>query len=210
MKYAQRIIILAGGRSLRMGENKARLVFNNKALLHRLVEDAHQLGLNIAVCADNFNYPELRFEDGITYYPDLLPNKSGALSAIQPALEEAYLLGERWAWIYACDSLLLPSEIWPYFLPIFDQADQEALVDTMMILPKSEKLLPLMGLYRTSLYADLKNYLVRGNRRVMSFCAQHKSITLPIPAEFNLCCNFNTPIQFDLGKTQYSQHHKIL
>lgn len=207
MQEIKRIAILAGGRSQRMGANKARLMFDDKILLSRLVEDAHKLELKVNVCADNLRYPEILSDPKIVYSSDLLPNKSGALSAIQPVLEEAYQLGEKWLWVYACDSLIRPSEMLSYFESAFNQIDLSK-DDVMMILPKSDKLLPLMGLYRTSLCEDLKEYLYQGNRRVMSFCNDYKIVTLPIPSTVKHCCNFNTPYEFDLGKHQYCEHLK--
>ncbi len=195
------IAILAGGQSRRMGSNKARLLFEQQILLQRLVEDSNALGLQTLLCADDIHYPEV--DRKILASPDLLDNKSGALSAMQPALEHCYHLGEQWLWVYACDALLRPSELLPYLAGALAQANQED--NTMMILPKAEKLLPLMGLYRTELYAPLKEFLLTGNRRVMQFCMNYPRQEIALPETLGLCCNFNTPEQFEQGKEQYIQ-----
>lgn len=192
------IAILAGGLSRRMGENKARLLFEQRILLRRLVDDAQTLGLKTLLCADDLDYPEI--VEQAQRSPDLLDDKSGALSAIQPALETCYHLGERWLWVYACDSLVCPSELLPYF----QKALQAAPPDTMMILPKSEKRLPLLGWYRTTLYAPLKEYLLTGNRRVMPFCTTHAVCEFAMPEHFNHSCNFNTQEEFTIAKAQYT------
>lgn len=195
------IAILAGGQSRRMGTNKARLLFEQQILLRRLVDDAEQQGLIPILCADDQDYPEV--DRQVIASPDLLSNQSGALSAIQPALEKCHQMGEEWLWVYACDSLMLPSELFPYLHDTWQQAHKENPVNTMMILPKGEKLLPLIGLYRTILYAPLKKYLMNGHRRVMPFCQYYPIQTVRLPDMLGACCNFNTPGQFDLGKKHY-------
>ncbi|PID66304.1 MAG: hypothetical protein CR975_03555 [Gammaproteobacteria bacterium] len=196
------IAILAGGHSRRMGTNKARLLFARQILLQRLVDDANTLELKTLLCADDIHYPEV--DKKITASPDLLDNKSGALSAMQPALEHCYHLGEKWLWVYACDSLVRPSELLPYFSRALIEANHND-NDTMMILPKTEKLLPLIGLYRTDLYAPLKEFLLSGHRRVMQFCTAYPRYEITLPNKLSLCCNFNTPEQFEQGKKQYSK-----
>ncbi len=184
------IAILAGGKSRRMGSNKARLLFEQQILLQRLVEDSDALGLQTLLCADDMHYPEV--DRKILASPDLLDNKSGALSAMQPALEYCYHLGEKWLWVYACDALLRPSELLPYLAEALAQANQEEDDNnrTMMILPKAEKLLPLIGLYRTELYAPLKEFLLTGNRRVMQFCMDYPRREITLPERLGLLWNF--------------------
>ncbi len=197
------IAILAGGHSRRMGGNKARLLFEKHILLQRLVDDSNTLGLRTLLCADDIHYPEV--DKKSLALPDLLDNKSGALSAMQPALAHCYHLGEKWLWVYACDALLRPSELLPYLAEALAQANLDSDNKTMMILPKAKKLLPLMGLYRTELYAPLKEFLLTGNRRVMQFCRRYPRYEISLPETLGLCCNFNTPEQFEQGKNQYIQ-----
>ncbi|PIE44821.1 MAG: hypothetical protein CSA45_05180 [Gammaproteobacteria bacterium] len=198
------IAILAGGRSRRMGTDKARLLFRQKILLRRLVEDARQQGLKPLLCADDMVYPEV--EPQVITSPDLFTGKLGPLSAIQPALESCYRRGEKWLWVYACDSLLCPSQLYPYLQSALEKVERESPQNTLMILPKGKRLLPLMGLYRSDLYADLKTYLLQGHRRVMAFCHNYPVREVKFPESLHQCCNFNTPLQFALGKAQYTKY----
>ncbi|MDP8080133.1 molybdenum cofactor guanylyltransferase [Phocoenobacter skyensis] len=207
MNKLAHIAILAGGNSRRMGQNKAQLLFEGETLLSRLVQDACQLGLATFVCADDYTYSEIATQN-ITLSPDLLLNKSGALSAIQPVLEQSYLANRQWLWVYSCDALLLPSEIIDLFQQAIDEIDANQDTQTKTILLKNHKLLPLVGLYHTSLVKDLKDYLLAGNRRVMPFCDQFKMKEIELPDSVSLCCNFNTPEQFENAKQQYTQYRK--
>ncbi len=203
MKQLKKIAILAGGNSRRMGQNKAQLLFDGETLLNRLVQDAKSLNLDVVVCADDYEYLEV-VENNILSSPDLLLNKSGALSAIQPVLEKSYLDNQQWLWVYSCDALLLPSEIIDLFQQAIDENDANQDTQTKTILLKNHKLLPLVGLYHTSLAKDLKDYLLAGNRRVMPFCDQFKMKEIELPDSVSLCCNFNTPEQFEQAKQQYT------
>lgn len=192
-----------------MGTNKARLLFEKKILLRRLVDDAESLGLTIMLCADDLSYPEV--DEKIITSPDLLGNKSGALSAIQPALEYCYHAKEAWLWVMACDSLTRLSELLPLFRHTLDEENAQKPAETMMILGSMtlagrQKTLPLIGLYRTELYAPMKNYLLSGERRVMTFCKSYSTREIALPETLATCCNFNTPEEYKYAKQIYMKH----
>ncbi len=197
-KPLQTIAILAGGKSSRMGENKARLNFEQTILLKRIIDDALSLKLTPFLCCDDICYPEI---SDVVISPDFLANKEGALSAIMPALEKCYQNGEKWLWVYACDSLVLPSQLLPYMQKALDE-------DCQIILPKIAKSLPLLAIYRTDLYQALRTYLESGERRVMPFCHQFKIQEIALPQEIAHCCNFNTQTEFKTAKEEYIKFNK--
>lgn len=206
MKELAKIAILAGGNSRRMGKNKAQLLFDQKTLLNRLIQDAKKISLDVVVCGDDYKYSEVS-ENNISSSPDLLLNKSGALSAIQPVLEQCKKDAQSWLWVCSCDSLLLPSELISLFNKALQEIEESKDTETKIILLRGkEKKYPLIGVYHSSLTDDLKDYLLQGERRVMVFCEKYKIKEITLSESIEKCCNFNTPEQFELAKKQYIQY----
>ena len=75
-------VVLAGGRSTRMGTNKALLEFDGARLIERLVRTIRPLFSEIAIVA---NDPETYAYLGVPIWPDRIPGK-GALGGIYTAV----------------------------------------------------------------------------------------------------------------------------
>ena len=75
-------VVLAGGRSTRMGTNKALLEFDGERLIERVVRTIRPLFRDIAIVA---NDPETYAYLGVPIWPDRIPGK-GALGGIYTAV----------------------------------------------------------------------------------------------------------------------------
>jgi molybdopterin-guanine dinucleotide biosynthesis protein A len=82
MDTAMTGVVLAGGRSTRMGTNKALLEFGGARLIERLIRTTRPLFREIAIIA---NDPETYAYLGIPIWPDRIPGK-GSLGGIYTAV----------------------------------------------------------------------------------------------------------------------------
>ena len=74
-------VIQAGGKSTRMGRNKAVLEIGGKRLIDRLVDGLQQIFPEVIIVA---NTPDLYENLGVRVVPDLIPGK-GSLGGIYTA-----------------------------------------------------------------------------------------------------------------------------
>ncbi len=82
MDTAMTGVVLAGGRSTRMGTNKALLEFGGARLIERLIRTTRPLFREIAIIA---NDPETYAYLGVPIWPDRIPGK-GSLGGIYTAV----------------------------------------------------------------------------------------------------------------------------
>ena len=95
-------IILAGGCSSRMGQNKAELPFHGMSFLQHQVNKVKSLGIGDILIA---GYPDV--PDGCRYVPDVYPHR-GPLSGIHAGLLAAK---EPVALVLAVDTPLVPESL---------------------------------------------------------------------------------------------------
>ena len=182
-------IILAGGKSIRMGRDKALLSINNRPLL-----------THICTVAQDFLNSVYVVTPWSAKYQDLLPPKVQLIqeNIILPnADSNCPLIGfyqglqhitTDWVLLLACDLPLLNSEAmkqWCEHLP--DVSDAE-----IALLAYSDKgYEPLCGFYRRSCLPLLKTYIDNGGKSFQKFLAQHPVKELPI-CDRKILFNCNT------------------
>ena len=185
------IVINAGGKSLRMGENKALKLFAGQPLISRMISRLEPIAQELLVTT---NQPqELEFL-GLPLVPDMLPGK-GALSGLYTAVAAAH---QPLVAVLACDM--------PFINPDLLAVQRDILrnegVD--VVVPWSPQALePLHAIYRKStclpaieaaLHADL--------RRLISWFPQVKVREMQAPEvaqvdpQFTSFINVNTPQEF--------------
>jgi molybdopterin-guanine dinucleotide biosynthesis protein A len=90
------IVVLAGGESRRMGQNKALMPFLNQPLIERVVKRLAPYADELLVIT---NKPEQYQFLGVTLTPDIMPGR-GALGGLYTALSSAH---QPLAAVVACD-----------------------------------------------------------------------------------------------------------
>lgn len=174
--------VLAGGRSSRLGHDKALLPWppeaspdgSNETLLHHSIARLETVCATVSVCADRSDLPFAG-----TIIPDARPG-SGPLGGIVAALESSTT---DWNLMLAVDLPLLPVEVLRALVArvAAQQSDAISLASSPQriacILPQLDGLpQPLCGLYSRALLPGLRATLEAGKFKVMTAlqkaCAQ--------------------------------------
>lgn len=135
-------IILAGGYSSRMGQNKAELSFHGVSLLQYQVNKLRSLGIEDILIAGYPGGP-----DGCRYVPDVYPHR-GPLSGIHAGLLAAK---EPRALVLAVDTPLVPESLLKELI--------EAHKAGITIVSCGGELEPLLGVYDKALARDCEELL---------------------------------------------------
>ena len=144
--------VLAGGRSSRMGRDKALLPLDGEPLVARIARRVAAAAGSVAIVGPADRYASLGFE----VVPDRLPG-AGPLGGIDTALA----LGRaKWNLVVACD---LPA-VAPAFLAALLERAQASHADCVM--PRSDRPEPLCAVYSLSAAIPIRAALSAGIRKV--------------------------------------------
>ena len=182
-------IVLAGGKSSRMRENKALLTFEGEPLLARIGNCLEDLGHEVYIAGkkaeyDVFPYPQIA---------DIYPNK-GPLGGIYSALvhlKEDIL-------VCPCDMPLLDRSIF-YFL------QSNADYSKINVLTYNEKVFPTLGIYPYAFVAQLQNYITQNKLKMLTILEElgAKKHSYPIYSNSEqYFANINTPEDWTLLKSK--------
>ncbi|MBU5466639.1 molybdenum cofactor guanylyltransferase [Virgibacillus sp. MSJ-26] len=148
-------VILSGGKSSRMGTNKALLTIDNKTVIETIAEELQLVSDKIIVVT---NEPaDYKFLN-LPLVSDRYPNK-GPLAGIETAM---YHFEADHYIISACDMPFINHHVYQYLL------DNLGIYDA--IVPEyDDQLHPLSGIFRRNALNVIKSQIERGNLRVKSF-----------------------------------------
>ena len=164
-------LILAGGRSSRMGTNKASLPFGSRTLLTRVLERLESQASEVAVNAP----ASLQLPPGVRRVPDTLPDQPGPLAGVLAGIRDAAGRGSA-----ATHLLTVPSDA-PFFPSNLTRRLMSATADpdAVAIASSAQRSHPVFGLWPLSLANDLEDWLADGrNRRMFSFLERHRVVTV--------------------------------
>lgn len=180
-------LILAGGQSSRMGEDKAFVLYEGKPLLQRVYEVA-------AVCSQKVyiatpwpkRYETLLTED----YEVILETESnqGPLIALSQGLSQ---IPFDWIWLLACDLPRLEPAIIQHW-----QTRLTVVPDSILaVIPQTQsRWEPLCGFYRRSAYDHLQGFMAPGGRSFQRWLSQISVEAIELSeAESQMLLNCNTP-----------------
>jgi molybdopterin-guanine dinucleotide biosynthesis protein A len=165
--------VLAGGRSRRLGQDKALLPWpgrdscegNSQTLLDHAIARLRRVCGTVSICANRADLPCAE-----TVIPDALPG-NGPLGGIVAALEQT---ATEWNIFLAVDLPLLPVEFLEAFADrVQATAPTSSSEQVACLLPQVEGMeQPLCGLYRRCLVAGLRHALEEGNCRITAAIRQ--------------------------------------
>ncbi len=183
-------IILSGGKSIRMGENKAFIEIDGVSIIRRIDLLFKELFQEVVIVT---NEKELFMNLGSKIYTDLLPDK-GALGGLYTGL---YFSNFHYSFCVACDMPFIKKSLVEYLIKNREDAD--------VIVPKTKDgLQPLHAIYSRNCLNPIKKIIERGKYKILDFYHTVKvriveeddfSFLDPIGESF---INVNTPEELSL------------
>ena len=183
-------IILAGGKSTRMGQDKALLTKNDCSLLNHVCTVALDVLNDVYVITP-----------WTSKYQNLIPPKVHLIKerlVLANAESNCPLIGfyqalqqvdTHWVLLLACDLPLLRSEVIKQWCAYLSKVDSSEIA----LLPIDSKgYQPLCGFYRSSCLPLLKTYIEQGGKSFQKWLAQYPVKELPI-SDRSVLFNCNTP-----------------
>ena len=178
-------IILSGGRSLRMGQNKAFIQIEGLPIIERICTLFKQLFREVIIIT---NETELFLNLASKIYTDIIPNK-GALGGLYTGI---YYSMFEYSFCVACD------------MPLINKSLVEFLVQNIrgedVIVPRTKDgLQPLHALYSKNCLNAIKETIERGKYKILDF---YSRVNVKIIEEEDFICldpskasfiNVNTP-----------------
>ncbi|WP_064706089.1 molybdenum cofactor guanylyltransferase MobA [Rhizobium bangladeshense] len=181
-------VVLAGGRSQRMGRDKAEVTLGTESLLHHVLARLSQQVISVAVNADAAT-------EHVPVIPDRFPGKAGPMAGIHAAMIYA-------AGLPSVTHVVTVSVDCPFFPTDLVARLSAALEHPLQIaIAASEgRSHPVFGLWPVTLAADLETWLaIDEKRRVRDFLLRHDvtQVAFPLhPTRASLLdpfFNINTP-----------------
>ncbi|MDI7863849.1 molybdenum cofactor guanylyltransferase MobA [Rhizobiaceae bacterium n13] len=160
-------VILAGGRSSRMGANKALVPFGRQPLLDHIID---RLRLQVSAIVINA-VPGWAEDRGFPVVPDSLPDQPGPLAGVLAGLRHARSAYPDVTHLLSvpADSPFFPADLAARLSQVLDDTD------TIAIAASDGREHPVFGLWPVSIADDLAAWLAQEeNRRVRSFLARHR------------------------------------
>ena len=159
-------LILAGGESRRMGQDKSLLPFAGRTLIEHVAGQLIPIAREIRISTgDSRRHTRL----GLPLVPDLKPGL-GPLMGIASGLRAS---ARDWTLVVATDIPALPLELLPLLWA--------CRAGGPCVVPRTAdgQLQPLFALYHRGLADEILAYLEGGHRRVLDFVAECGAVILP-------------------------------
>ncbi|MAZ37066.1 MAG: molybdenum cofactor guanylyltransferase [Bacteroidetes bacterium] len=179
-------VILAGGKSSRMGTDKGLLEIAGKPMVQHLIETLQPLAANSWISTSNKMYIQF----GVSLLTDEY-DSIGPLGGIHIALQRATT---PFVLVVSVDAPFVSKEC---ILKLKGSCEQ----DTIVISRCAGKPYPLIGCYPVTALKKLEEYIDQGNRSVFGFLESQKVKEIEFSDQLNDCFrNINTPQ--DLSEVQ--------
>lgn len=194
MDYKKNItgIILAGGKSSRMGTDKGFLVLNGKSFMQRSIEALKPLVSEIIIVSDNPDYDVFGFKR----VTDVIKN-AGPVAGICSGLQAS---SSNYNLILSCDIPLVNTEILEKLIEAIDG-------DSQIIQVESQgKSMPLIALYKKEVAVIFNTFLEQDERRLriaIKGCT-YKNIVLEDNQAY---CTLNVNTQDELKAVNHVYKH---
>ncbi|MEY9197135.1 molybdenum cofactor guanylyltransferase MobA [Sinorhizobium sp. CCBAU 05631] len=191
-------VILAGGRSSRMGKQKAAVMLGGQSMLARVVERLSPQAASIAI---NLNAdPGIALPGDYPVLADTMPGLPGALAGVLTALRHAGEIAPA-----ASHVLTVPIDA-PFFPATLAARLQGSLVtgNEIAVAWSLGEMHPLFALWPIAIADDLDAWIrTDEKRRVRAFIARHPSVAVDFPlaatkaGPLDPFFNVNTPQQLE-------------
>ncbi|MBA4743643.1 MAG: molybdenum cofactor guanylyltransferase [Muricauda sp.] len=160
-------IVLAGGKSTRMGKDKAFLMLEGKPFISHILETVKQCAENVLIISNNQKLDSL----GVTRHADLIPCL-GPIGGIYTGLVHS---STEFNLVVACDTPLLSKET---IGVLIDGIDDE---HDGFIVQHEDVPMPLIGIYRKSGIACFKEAIDEEKLGLLKLLAAMRTKTIDVP-----------------------------
>lgn len=172
-------VILAGGKSQRMGEDKAFLDFEGRAFIERILDCVEGLTKEVIVIANTKQYENL----DVQVYSDLVEDCGpvGGIYTAMQIVQTPYLL------VLSCDIPLLKRRLLEHLI-------QESIPCEVNILKTEERWQPLTAIYNSITSPVFKKALDTKSLKLRSLLSEMDLNLIACPKDLISCLdNINTP-----------------
>ncbi|TJY34652.1 molybdenum cofactor guanylyltransferase [Pontimicrobium aquaticum] len=177
-------IILAGGKSSRMGTDKGTLLLNEKTFIQHIIDAMNPLVNHIVIVSDNPNHDDFEIERIEDVIKDAGP-LAGLYSGLQQSKTDYNL-------VVSCDVPLITTKILKQIIENYKEG-----LDVIQ-LESNQKTMPLIALYNKTCKQTIKQLLDKGERRVRFAVSQLKTKTIMLDDNLSSALiNINTKEEFD-------------
>ena len=118
-------ILLAGGKSRRLGRDKAQEVIGGRRIIDRVIDTLRTISTSQTVVVDRWErIEELNLDSQINYVVDSYDN-SGSLGGLYSGLEQS---PTRWALLVACDMPFLSARLFEFMVTKISNEDLDVVI----------------------------------------------------------------------------------
>ena len=186
------VALLAGGKSSRMGQNKAILTYEGKSFLERLIEEFSAFDEVIVSVKDDY----LQDPQKIKVVKD--ENQDcGPLEGLRRALSESR---NDFVFVSACDMPFVTKEV-PLYIAEFFSSDYECYVPLVDGRPQ-----PLCAVYKKSILPAIENQLKNGDFKLSHLFEKLPTKFIPVEKsalDKKVFTNVNTPDEYKALKKPF-------
>ena len=180
-------VILAGGKSSRMGQDKAFLKLNGKPFIQHIAEELQKVFTKVIIVSNRID--PYKFLD-LPIYEDVFKN-CGPLGGIHSAFIHSRL---DKLFIVSTDLPLINSAGIHYLL------SRQSLAESI-VFSVGDKIQPLFGLYKRTCLPTIENHLKQNQSSVVHLLEDINALIIPAPASNALNIsqtlkNINTPEEY--------------
>jgi molybdopterin-guanine dinucleotide biosynthesis protein A len=163
-------VVLAGGKSTRMGRDKRELMIGRKSFLEIAVEKAKKISSDVVLSFGDESQEKMDFED-VTVVVDEIKDR-GPIFGLYSALKKCK---SEYTAVIPLDTPLLEPSIYSRML-----AEIEKNLEVEAVIPRSPLgLEPLMGVYQTQVFLSAcENAIKNGIERVMDVVSSLKNVKI--------------------------------
>jgi len=185
-------VILAGGKSSRMGQNKALMSLGGKRLVDRVVEVMRSVFDDLLMVT---NTPDVYADLGLPMVPDVWPEK-GSLGGVYSAI---YHVTTPYCLVVACDMPFLRAAVLHYLST--QMADYDVVVPDVL-----GELQTLHAIYSKACLQPIERRLEANRLRIIGFFPDVRVRTVtaselePYDPELLAFQNLNTPEEFQAAE----------
>lgn len=147
------IIILAGGKSSRMGQDKGLMLLNGKPMVEHVIETAKQITTEIIIVANNDDYKKF----GLPIFKDDYQDK-GPLGGIYTGLKNSLT---EYNLILSCDIPFVKKDLLQFII-------SESSENDITVAAFKDKTHPLIAVYRKTCESVVKSCIEQNELKVLN------------------------------------------